>query len=105
MNVPPHLTRPHLTDYVYGYIFAIILTAFPFAMVAFGNIARTETIVIVTIFAVIQMGFHIRFFLHYSNERTPLEARIALFFAALMGVVMLAGCIWVMSDLHFRMMP
>ncbi len=105
MNVPSHLHRPAINDYFYGFILAIILTVIPFAMVAFGDIDRGPTLVLVTILAAVQMVVHIRFFLHYSTARTPLEARIALAFAVGIGVILIAGCIWVMSDLHYRMMP
>ena len=104
-TVPPHLHKPAISDYVYGFVLAIILTVIPFAMVAFGEIDRVPTLVLVTILAVVQMVVHFRFFLHYSTDRTPMEAKIALAFSVGIGVILIAGCIWIMSDLHYRMMP
>ncbi len=103
--LPPHLNKPHGNDYASGFILALVLTIIPFSLVAFGDIKKAEAMVLIVVLAVIQMGVHLRFFLHYSTKRAPIEATIALAFSLFVCGVMIAGCIWVMSDLHYRMMP
>ena len=49
--------------------------------------------------------FHLRYFLHYSTKRVPFEVTVALALAIFMAAVLIAGGIWVMTDLHIRMMP
>ncbi|MCB9945158.1 MAG: cytochrome C oxidase subunit IV family protein [Geminicoccaceae bacterium] len=103
--IPPYLRKPEISDYITGFLLAIILTALAFAIASLGGIGRTPTIMIISFLAVIQMGVHLRFFLHYSTSRTPIEARIALFLAGLLATIMVGGGMWAMIDLHHRMMP
>lgn len=103
--IPFHLRRPHLNDYVNGFLLAVILTVVPFVLIAFTAIEREPAIIMIAALAVLQMGVHLRYFLHYSTKRVPIEASIALALAVFMSVVLIAGCIWIMVDLHYRMMP
>ncbi len=105
MTVPHHLRKPELSDYLHGFALAVILTVVPFSLVAFGGISKSETLIIVAALAVIQMAVHLHFFLHYSRHRTPIEARIALALAIFVGMMLVGGCMWIMTDLHYRMMP
>jgi len=105
MKIPPHLRKPDLEDYLYGFILAVILTVIAFSLVAFGGISKGQTLVLVTALAIIQIAVHLHFFLHYSKKRTPIEARIALALSIFIGMVLVAGSLWVMADLHHRMMP
>lgn len=103
--IPFHLRKPHISDYINGFLLAVILTVIPFATIAYSDIERGPALLMVTVFGVLQIGVHLRYFLHYSTKRVPLEVTVALALAVLMGVVLIAGGIWVMTDLHFRMMP
>jgi cytochrome o ubiquinol oxidase operon protein cyoD len=101
----PHLVKPHLGGYAAGFVFAVILTAVPFAVAGYGLLDRRSTLLLIALFAAIQAAIHVRFFLHWSGRRTPVEATIALVFTALVIAIMIGGGSWVMSDLHHRMMP
>jgi cytochrome o ubiquinol oxidase operon protein cyoD len=103
--IPFHLRRPHVSDYVNGFLLAIILTVIPFVVVGMTQIERGPAILMITVFAVLQVGVHLRYFLHYSTKVVPIEAQIGLGLAIFMAAVMIAGGIWVMTDLHHRMMP
>ena len=50
------------------------------------------------------MAVHLRYFMHYLTKRVPIEATIALAMGIFMGSVIIAGAIWVMYDLNYRMM-
>lgn len=103
--IPPYLVRPKLHEYAYGMILAVLLTAIPFAIVAYGDIGKGPALIVIAALAALQMGVHLRYFLHISTDRTPADARIALALALLMGAVLIGGCLWVMTDLGHRMMP
>lgn len=103
--IPFHLRKPHVGDYVNGFLLALILTVIPFATIAYTGIERGPALLMVTVFAVLQIGVHLRFFLHYSTKRVPHEVTVALALAIFMAAILIAGGIWVMKDLHERMMP
>lgn len=104
----PHLVKPHLSGYLVGFIMAVFLTAVPFTAVAFGGwggLDRSAVMTLTALFAAVQALVHMRYFLHWSNSRTPVEASIAAVFVAIVAAIMISGAMWVMSDLHTRMMP
>ena len=103
-EVPFYLKKPSLGDYFTGFFLAIALTAVPFWVVADGDIHKGDAMVLIAAFAVIQMIGQLRFFLHYSTKRVPPEATVALALAIGVGGVIVAGGIWVMYDLNYRMM-
>jgi cytochrome o ubiquinol oxidase operon protein cyoD len=47
---------------------------------------------------------HLRFFLHIGVRSTPRENLAAMAFAAVLIVFMVGGTLWIMVDLHYRMM-
>ncbi len=103
--IPFHLRKPHLSDYINGFLLAVILTVIPFATIAYTDIERGPALLMITVFAILQIGVHLRYFLHYSTKRVPFEVTVALALAIFMAAVLIAGGIWVMTDLHIRMMP
>ena len=103
-DVPFYQRKPLLADYVTGFLTAIALTAVPFWVVAAGDIGRSDAMILIAAFAVIQMIVQLRFFLHYSTNRVPLEATIALALAIGIGLIIIGGAMWVMYDLNYRMM-
>nr|PZN83031.1 MAG: cytochrome o ubiquinol oxidase subunit IV [Pseudomonadota bacterium] len=93
-------TRPYLI----GLGLAVLLTAIPFALVATGALPRTTTLIIIAVAAVLQILVHLRFFLHIGLRSTPFENLAALVFAGILIVFMVGGTLWIMFDLHHRMM-
>jgi len=95
--------RSH-TPYLIGLGLAVILTAIPFALAATGALPRETTLIVIAVFAAIQILVHLRFFLHIGFTTTPKENLVALAFAALLICIMLGGSFWIMFDLYHRMM-
>ncbi|MEZ5827267.1 MAG: cytochrome o ubiquinol oxidase subunit IV [Hyphomicrobiales bacterium] len=93
-----------IRPYLIGIVAALVLTAIPFGLVAAGTLPRETTLVIIAIFAVVQILVHLRFFLHIGIEATPRENLIALAFAAVLIFLMVGGSMWIMFDLYHRMM-
>ncbi len=103
-NLPFYLRKPAVGDYITGFLMSVALTALPFWIVASGGMTRGAAMVLITAFAIAQMVVHLRFFLHYSTKRVPVEATVALALAIVVGAIIIAGAIWVMYDLNLRMM-
>jgi cytochrome o ubiquinol oxidase operon protein cyoD len=103
-DVPFYQRRPLLSDYFTGFFTAVALTSVPFWVVAAGDINRGDAMVLIAAFALIQMMAQLRFFLHYSTKRVPVEATVALALAIGIGGIIIAGAVWVMYDLNYRMM-
>ena len=89
--------------YLTGFGLALVLTATPFAVVAWSLLPRTQTLGVIAVAAVAQILVHLRFFLHLGVRTTPRENLLAIAFAAVLILIMLGGSFWIMFDLHYRM--
>ena len=94
-----------LKSYATGFVLAVILTAIPFALVATQALAPSVILSIVAVAALVQVLVHLRFFLHLDLTTSPRESIVALCFASPLIVIMIGGSLWIMLDLHRRMMP
>jgi cytochrome o ubiquinol oxidase operon protein cyoD len=97
---PAHGAR----SYVIGFVLAVVLTAIPFALVAFGAMPRIPTLVVVGIAAIAQVLVHLRYFLHLNLSTTPRENILAIAFASVLILILVGGSLWIMFDLHYRML-
>ena len=95
---------PDLRAYLTGFVLAVILTAIPFALVYFKALSVGPTVAVIVVAAVAQVVVHLRFFLHIGLRNTPGENLLVLFFAIFLLAIMVGGSIWIMFDLHYRMM-
>ena len=93
-----------MRTYIIGFGLALALTAVPFALTATKALDLTSTLVIVAVLAIIQVLVHLRYFLHVDFKSSPRENILALAFAAILIVLMAGGTLWIMFDLHYRMM-
>lgn len=103
MEPAPAHHGPTLRGYLTGFALAIVLTAIPFGLVAFGTLPRFTTLAIIAVAAVIQVVVHLRYFLHLNLTTTPRENILAIAFAAVLIAIMVGGSLWIMFDLHYRM--
>ncbi|MEJ8572544.1 cytochrome o ubiquinol oxidase subunit IV [Microbaculum marinum] len=91
-------------SYLVGYGIAIVLTAIPFGVVALGLLDRRPALILIAVLAIVQVLVHLRYFLHIDFRRTPRENILVLGFAAVLICIMIGGTLWIMLDLHHRMM-
>ena len=96
--------RRSLRTYLTGFVLALILTVIPFGLVAMGALPRMPTLIIIAIAAVIQVLVHLHYFLDLNLSSTPRENLLAIAFATILIVIMVGGSLWIMFDLHHRMM-
>ena len=92
-----------LRPYLVGFALALILTAIPFALVAFKPLPKATTLIIIGVAAAIQVLVHLRYFLHLDLTSTPRENLVAIVFTAILIFLMVGGSFWIMFDLHSRM--
>ena len=92
-----------LQPYLIGFALALILTAVPFALVAFKPLPKAPTLIIIGVAAAIQVLVHLRYFLHLDLTSTPRENLVAIVFTAILIFLMVGGSFWIMFDLHSRM--
>ncbi|MCB5363866.1 cytochrome o ubiquinol oxidase subunit IV [Pusillimonas sp. CC-YST705] len=90
-------------SYVWGLIAALVLTVIPFGLVYFQSLSRTSTLVIIGVFALIQMLVHFRYFLHVGWKQHREDLLLLLFSGSLL-FFLIAGTLWVMANLATRMM-
>jgi cytochrome o ubiquinol oxidase operon protein cyoD len=96
--------RHDLRGYQIGFILAAVLTIIPFALVASGTLSTTSVLWVIGILGLVQIVVHVRYFLHVdlSPERRE-ELYLTLFSGALV-TLMIAGMLWLLFNLHMRMM-
>jgi cytochrome o ubiquinol oxidase operon protein cyoD len=99
----PIAAPPELRSYIIGFCLALLLTALPFAAVAFELLPRPATLVLIFAAAIVQILVHLRYFLHLDFNETPRENLLAIAFAAVLILIMIGGSLWIMFDLNARM--
>jgi cytochrome o ubiquinol oxidase operon protein cyoD len=97
-------TEHGLRFYLTGFALALLLTAIPFGLVVFGSLPKTATMIAIAAAAIAQVLVHLRYFLHLDLTTTPRENLLAIAFAAVLILIMVGGSLWIMFDLHARMM-
>lgn len=93
-----------LKTYLVGFGLAVVLTVIPFGLVWTGALPSMTTLVLIFAAALAQVLVHLYFFLHLNFRSTPTENLLALAFVAIIILIMVGGSIWIMFDLHHRMM-
>ncbi|TAL85396.1 MAG: cytochrome-c oxidase [Rhodanobacter sp.] len=95
--------RREFHSYVWGVGLALLLTAVPFALVHWTpGISRLSLLIVIGVFALVQMLVHFRFFLHIGFKQKREDLHLILF-SALLLTIMVAGTVWIMASLATRM--
>lgn len=97
--------RGSLKSYATGFILSIILTTIAFGLVMAGRGLSTQA-VFFGIFgaAVLQILVHLHYFLHLNTSSAARWNVLALLFTLLIMLIFVAGTLWIMASLHYRMM-
>ena len=91
--------------YLIGFLLSAVLTAVPFWLVMTGRLDTQATIAAIIVLALAQILVHTRFFLHVNSRAEGGWTLMAYVFAAIVGLIMIAGSLWIMYHLHANMMP
>ncbi len=114
--------------YMTGFVLALVLTFFAFSLVAVKTGVPAEPLHILSQFlplldeslielprrailatllalACLQIGVHMRYFLHLDLSHGQRPAVRALLFTLLIIFIVVCGTLWIISDLNEQMMP
>lgn len=93
-----------LRSYLIGFALAVLLTAVAFAAVVMGAWSRATVLWIIAVTAVVQIVVHFRFFLHIDLSKSKSDDLQLILFSFLILAMMVGGTIWILANLHARMM-
>lgn len=115
-NIPPW-QRPHVAggplreayrgerrSYIIGLALALALTLGPFALVYWHVFTTTSLLLTIGVLALVQAVVHFRFFLNIRPPHENADELAMILFTALILIMMAGGTVWILANLHARMM-
>jgi len=97
-------SRGSFRSYATGFILAIVLTLLAFALVMSGALSRSATLFAIFGAAIVQILVHLHYFLHLDGSSAARWNVLALLFTLLILFLFIGGTLWIMVNLHYRMM-
>ena len=94
-----------LLGYLVGLGLAVLLTATSFFIAGTDLVWQPSIPVALIVLAIAQMGVHLVFFLHITTGPDNANNVLALAFGLLIVFLVIAGSLWIMSNLNHNMMP
>jgi cytochrome o ubiquinol oxidase operon protein cyoD len=91
--------------YTIGLLLAVILTATSFWVANTSLLWPPGIPLGLAVLAIAQMGVHLVFFLHITTGPDNTNNVLALAFGVLIVFLVIAGSLWIMSNLNDHMMP
>ncbi len=93
-----------LQSYLTGFVLSLILTGIPFALVMNGTLSSSAILAGIFSAGIVQILVHLHYFLHLDTSSAAGWNMLAIIFTLLIMVLFVGGSIWIMKDLHYRMM-
>jgi cytochrome o ubiquinol oxidase operon protein cyoD len=104
-----HVEAGGIAQRVLGYLtglgLAVLLTATSFFVAGTSLVWEPSIPVALVVLAIAQMGVHVVFFLHITTGADNTNNVLALAFGILIVTLVMAGSLWIMSNLNHNMMP
>jgi cytochrome o ubiquinol oxidase subunit IV len=98
-------TRSDKGIYTIGLALAVILTATSFWVANTSLLWAPGIPLGLAVLAIAQMGVHLVFFLHITTGPDNTNNVLALAFGVLIVTLVVAGSLWIMTNLNDNMMP
>ena len=98
-------TKRSRRDLLIGFGLAVVLTVIPFAAMISGRLSSQAAYGVIAFCALVQVLVHLRYFFRLDRMAAARESLAVLAFAAVLILIMVSGSLWIMFDLHHRMMP
>jgi cytochrome o ubiquinol oxidase subunit IV len=98
-------TTSGLLIYTTGLVLAVILTATSFWAANTSMLWAPGIPLGLAVLAIAQMGVHLVFFLHITTGPDNTNNVLALAFGILIVTLVVAGSLWIMTNLNDNMMP
>ena len=92
-----------LREAVIGLAGAVVLTIIAFALAIAQPFAKGALLIGLGVLALIQIGWHFRYFLHIDLESSHRDDLQLVLFTGLIVLLMVAGTIWILFNQHMRM--
>jgi cytochrome o ubiquinol oxidase subunit IV len=96
--------RRDVFTYLLGLALALILTVVPFALVYWHATSTYSMWIAIALFALVQAIVHFRCFLHVNPPHENVDELWLVLFTVLILVMMAGGTVWILGNLHSRMM-
>jgi cytochrome o ubiquinol oxidase subunit IV len=96
--------RGSLKSYLTGFVLSLILTAIPFALVMSGTLSPAAALAGILSAGIVQILVHLHYFLHLDTSSAASWNMLALIFTLLIMILFIGGTLWIMYNLHDRMM-
>ena len=97
-------TPPGVLIYTTGFVLAVILTATSFWAANTSVLWAPGVPLGLAVLAIAQMGVHLVFFLHITTGPEHTNNVLALAFGVLIVTLVIAGSLWIMTNLNQNMM-
>jgi cytochrome o ubiquinol oxidase subunit IV len=94
---------PRLFGYFTGFGLAILLTATSFFVAGTNLVWQPSIPVALVVLAIAQMGVHLVFFIHITTDPDNTNNILALAFGLLIVFLVVAGSLWIMSNMNQNM--
>jgi cytochrome o ubiquinol oxidase subunit IV len=104
-EVEGELGEGSIQSYVIGLALSTLLTVASFGLPATGLVWGPGVPVALAVLAVAQMGVHLVFFLHITTAPDNTNNVLALAFGVLVVGLLLAGSLFIMTNLNNNMLP
>jgi cytochrome o ubiquinol oxidase operon protein cyoD len=98
-------TPSDVTIYTIGLALAVILTATSFWVANTSLLWAPGIPLGLAVLAIAQMGVHLVFFLHITTGPDNTNNVLALAFGVLIVTIVVAGSLWIMTNLNDTVMP
>lgn len=89
--------------YVLGYVLSIVCTVVPYLAVTKGQLSRMGLLLCLVGFAGVQLLVQLFCFLHIGEEGRPRWRLTTLLFTVVVVAILVAGSLWIMNSLTYRM--
>jgi len=98
------VSRGSLKSYLTGFVLSLILTTIPFSLVMSGRWSAAATLTGIGSAGLAQILVHLHYFLHLDTSSAARWNVLAVIFTLLIMILFVSGTLWIMSNLHYRMM-
>lgn len=92
-------------SYVVGFIWSIVLTLAAYFLVVEHIFTGWTLGLVIGALSIVQVVIQLLYFLHLGDEPKPYWNLIVFSFMVLVVVILVAGSLWIMYNLNYRMMP
>lgn len=92
-----HEAHGSLKSYVIGFVWSLVLTIIPIAVVMYDLLQGTSALLVLLGTAVLQFVVQLVYFMHLREEKKPRWNLMVLILGLFMMLVIVAGSIWIMT--------